>query len=71
MPNIEELNLRRAETALTLQMLGMVNQPIDHAERLKLDARYRLAKDANYRAEQDYSAALAALSTEDLIALTK
>jgi hypothetical protein len=71
MPTIQELNERRAETALTVQMLGMVNQPLDYQERLKADARYRLALDANHRAESDYRMALAAMSSEELIALAQ
>lgn len=71
MPTIQELNQRRAETALTVQMLGMVNQPLDYEERLKLDARYQLAMSAHQRAQIDYNVALAAMSSEDLIALAK
>lgn len=71
MPTIQELNQRRAATSLNVQMLGMVNQPIDYEERLKLDARYKLALDAHQRAESDYRAAIAAMSSEDLIALAK
>lgn len=71
MPTIHELNQRRAETAMVVQNLGMANQPVDYDDRLKADARYRLAMDANRRAEQDYSTALAAMSSEDLIALAK
>lgn len=69
MPTIRELNQRRSEAALWVKMLGMVNQPIDYEERLKLDARYRLAMDASQRAEREYNAALAAMSSEYLIAL--
>lgn len=71
MPTIHELNERRAAAALSVQMLGMVNQPLDYAERLKLDARYKLAIDALMRAEQDYNVALALMPSEELLALAK
>ncbi len=71
MPSIQELNERRAAAALTVQMLGTVNVPTDYDERLKLDARYRLAVDASQRAERDYQSALNAMSSDELLALAK
>lgn len=67
---IQELNERRAATATTLRYLGQANVPTDPTERLKQDANFRLACDANRRAEREYQAALASISTEELIALT-
>lgn len=69
MATIQELNEKRAATALVVQSLGMMNVSTDYAERLKQDARYRLARDANMLAERDYSDALAAMSSDELIAL--
>lgn len=71
MSSIQELNEKRAEAALLVQMLGMVNQPVEYSELLKLDARYRLAMDASARAESEYSAALASMTSEELLALAK
>lgn len=71
MPDIRALNRRRAEAAAIVQTLGHANQPADLDERLKADARYRLAQDALSRAENEYQTALAVLSTEELAALAK
>jgi hypothetical protein len=49
----------------------MMNVPLDYEERLKADARYRLAADANHSAESDYQNAINALSSEELLALAK
>lgn len=69
MPTIQELNERRAATSLAVKTLGLMNMPLDYSERLKLDARFRLALDAQQRAEQDYRTALAAMTSEELLAL--
>jgi hypothetical protein len=66
---IQELNERRASASFRLQCLGMANTPTKIEDRLKADAAYRLAEDAWYRAEVEYRTALAAISTDDLMAL--
>lgn len=71
MTDINELNSRRAKAALHVEILGYANQPSDLEDRLKADARYRLAEDAHQRAEREYQDAIARLSTDELIELTK
>lgn len=71
MTELERLNLLRAECQQRLSYLAMMNMPSEPKERLQFDARYRLAQDALSRAETEYRLALGALSTVELIELTK
>lgn len=67
--DIHELNRRRAKAQSLVTNLGMMNAPSSDEDRLKADARYRLASDALRRAETDYAVAIGRLSTEQLLAL--
>ena len=69
--NIHELNERRAKADLLMRCLGMANQSTNIEDRLKADARFRLALDVSQRANEDYQRAISALSTDELIVLTK
>jgi len=71
MSDINKLNQRRAEALEIYKTLGMANVPTDYSERVKQDARYRLALDAYWRAEGDYQKALDAMTTDELIAIAK
>ena len=70
MSNIYDLARHRAIAMMHVRNLGMSNTPTDPVERVAADARYRLACDAYDRAEREYQAALAKLSTAELIALS-
>lgn len=68
--NIRELNERRANSRLLMEALSMMNVPSDPEERLRADARYRLACDAYERTEREFQQAINALSTDDLVRLS-
>jgi hypothetical protein len=69
--HIQELAKRRAEAQDHVNALGMMGTPSDLAARVASDARYRLAQDALARADREYRAAINALTTEQLIDLSK
>jgi hypothetical protein len=67
--SIQELNKRRCDLALSVEIMGMANRPTDYEKRLASDAAYHLAHDAWMRSEGEYQKALSALPTSDLVSL--
>ncbi len=69
MTRLETLNIARIEAGNLVQALGVMNTPIKADDRLKADARYRLARESLRRAESDYQDELARTSNEELARL--
>ena len=69
MTDIHALNERRAKARAHIEALQIMNVPEPPEERLKADARRRLAFDAWEAAEHDYAVAIRRLSTEELLLL--
>lgn len=69
--HILALAKRRAETGQHRDAVGMMNTPVGYEKGLQADARYRLASDAFERATKEYSAAIAALTTDELVELSR
>jgi len=69
MPNLQELAERRAAAAEVITALGTANTPTDFVDRIKASAQMRLAYDALERTEREYTAAIDALSTDELTAI--
>ena len=67
--NLQKLNERRCAAQLRMNNLGVINVPTDADEKLKANARYRLAVDASMRAEQEYYSALYNTPTAELMAI--
>ena len=66
---LSDLGLFGGGFILLASMLIGAYTPTKTEDRLKADAAYRLAEDAWHRAEVEYRTALAALSTDELVAL--
>ena len=72
MSNIHDLNNRRAECERRVRQLNMANvYGLTHHQMIALDAKVRLASDAFNRADAEYRAAVASLTTEELVALSR
>lgn len=72
MTTLQELAERRAAAAAHYRNLGMMNAAgRTPEEQLAGDAAYRLAYDAMIRTETEYQDAVAKLSTEELVALSR
>ncbi len=66
-----QLAEQRAKAQLRVDMLMQINQPTDYKDQVKADAAYKLATDTLARCNQEYQEALNAMTTTDLINLTK
>lgn len=71
MTDIHTLNERCVKAEMYLTNLGMMNTPTDAEDQLKARARYRLAWHAFQAAEREYNTAIASLSADELLELSR
>jgi hypothetical protein len=71
MIDIKTLSTRKAEAMMFMQTLGMMNTAIKSEDRLRQAAQYEIAHRAYIAAARDFDKAIAGLTTDELILLSK
>ena len=68
---IQELAAQLAEAEFRVRMLGEMCQPTKYEDRLKADARFRLANDALDKARHEYGHVMSKMTASQLLELSK
>ena len=68
---IDELAIQLVEAEAVVAALGAMQAPLNYKERMKADARFRLATDAARIARQEYGDAICKMTAAELMQLSK